>query len=46
MQIEPFVLACGVEHSRLRAVLPEDDSLLRPVLRVSAVLRMGRAVWS
>lgn len=34
MQIEYFVLACGVEHGRLRAALPEDDSLLRPVLRV------------
>ena len=46
MQIEYFVPACGVEHGRLCAALPEDDSLLRPVLRVRAALRTGRAIWN
>ena len=42
MKIEQFVMAYGVEQDRLRAILPEGFSSLRPVLRISAELRDGR----
>ena len=42
MHIEQFVMAYQVEQDRLRAMLPEDFSSLRPVLRINAELR-GRA---
>lgn len=39
MKIEQYVMAYGVEHDRLRAVLPEGFSSLRPVLRINAEIR-------
>ena len=42
MKIEQFVMAYGVEQDRLRAILPEGFSSLRPVLRINAELRNER----
>ena len=41
MQIEQFVMAYGVEQDRLRAILPEDFTSLRPVLRINGEIRDG-----
>lgn len=42
MKTEQFVMAYGVEHDRLRAILPEGFVSLRPVLRINAEIRDGR----
>lgn len=39
--IEQFVMAYQVEQDRLRAMLPEGFSSLRPVLRINAEIRKG-----
>lgn len=39
MHIEQFVMAYGVEQDRLRALLPEGFTSLRPVLRINAEVR-------
>ncbi len=39
MYIEQFVMAYGVEHDRLRAILPDGYISLRPVLRINAEIR-------
>ena len=39
MKIEQFVMAYGAEQDRLRALLPEGFSSLRPVLRINAEIR-------
>lgn len=39
MKVEQFVMAYGVEHDRLRSILPDGFSSLRPVLRVNAEIR-------
>ena len=41
MQVEQFVMAYGVEQDRLRALLPEGYSSLRPVLRLNAEIYDG-----
>ncbi len=41
MEVEQFVMAYGVEHDRLRAILPEGFASLRPVLRFNAEIRNG-----
>lgn len=41
MKIEQFVMAYGVEQDRLRAILPEGFTSLRPVLRINAEIRDG-----
>ena len=41
MQIQQFVMAYGVEQDRLRAILPEGFTSLRPVLRINAEIRGG-----
>lgn len=41
MLIEQFVMAYGVEHDRLRAILPAGFTSLRPVLRINAELQNG-----
>ena len=41
MQIEQFVMAYGVEQDRLRAILPEGFTSLRPVLRINGEIRDG-----
>lgn len=42
MKVEQFVMAYGVEQDRLRALLPNGFSSLRPVLRINAELRDGK----
>lgn len=42
MRVEQFVMAYGVEQDRLRALLPDGFSSLRPVLRINAELRDGK----
>jgi len=39
MKIEQFVMAYGVEQDRLRALLPDGFTSLRPVLRINAEIR-------
>ena len=41
MRIEQFVMAYGAEQDRLRALLPEGFTSLRPVLRINAEVRGG-----
>ena len=41
MRIEQFVMAYGVEQDRLRAILPDGFSSLRPVLRLNAEIQNG-----
>lgn len=42
MNIEQYVMAYGVEHDRLRALLPEGFESLRPVLRFNVEIRDGK----
>ena len=42
MNVEQFVMAYGVEQDRLRALLPDGFSSLRPVLRINAEIRDGQ----
>lgn len=41
MEIEQFVMAYGVEQDRIRAILPEGYTSLRPVLRINAEIHKG-----
>ena len=41
MQIEQFVMAYHAEQDRLRALLPDGFTSLRPVLRINAELRQS-----
>ncbi len=41
MQVEQFVMAYEAEQDRLRAMLPEGCTSLRPVLRINAEVRDG-----
>ena len=41
MNVEQFVMAYGAEQDRLRALLPEGFTSLRPVLRINAEIRGG-----
>ena len=41
MKIEQYVMAYRVEQDRLRAMLPEGYTSLRPVLRINAEIRTG-----
>lgn len=45
MKIEQFVMAYGVEQDRVRALLPEGYTSLRPVLRINAEIRDGESAW-
>ncbi len=42
MKIKQFVMAYGVEHDRLRSILPNGFESLRPVLRINAEIRDER----
>ena len=42
MQIEQFVMAYEVDQGRLRAILPDGFSSLRPVLRINAEIHNCR----
>ena len=44
MTVEQFVMAYGAEQDRLRALLPEGFASLRPVLRINAEVRDGKAL--
>lgn len=39
MDIEQYVMAYGVEHDQLRALLPDGFESLRPVLRFNVEIR-------
>ena len=41
MKVEQFVMAYGVEQDRLRALLPDSFTSLRPVLRINGEIRHG-----
>lgn len=43
MNVEQYVMAYGVEHDRLRSILPDGFQSLRPVLRINAEIRDGAA---
>lgn len=43
MKVKQFVMAYGVDHDRLCAILPEGFRSLRPVLRINAEIRDGGA---
>ena len=39
MKEEQYVMAYGVEQDRVRAILPDGFTSLRPVLRINAEIR-------
>ena len=41
MKVEQYVMAYGIEQDRIRALLPEGFTSLRPVLRINAEVRDG-----
>ena len=45
MKVEQYVMAYGVEQDRLRAILPEGFSSLRPVLRFNAEIRDNKKAY-
>ena len=45
MKVKQFVMAYGAEQDRLRALLPEGFSSLRPVLRINAEIREGKGTY-
>ena len=45
MKIEQYVMAYGVEHDRLRAILPDEFTSLRPVLRFNAEIKAGESAY-
>ena len=45
MKIEQYVMAYGVEHDRLRAILPDEFTSLRPVLRFNAEIKDGESAY-
>lgn len=45
MKIEQYVMAYGVEHDRLRAILPDGFTSLRPVLRINAEIRDSESAY-
>ena len=45
MKVEQYVMAYGVEHDRLRAILPKGFSSLRPVLRFNAEIRDNKKAY-
>ena len=42
MKVEQYVMAYGVEQDRVRAILPDGFTSLRPVLRINAEIRDDR----
>ncbi len=42
MNIEQYVMAYGVEHDKLRALIPDEFESLRPVLRFNVEIRDGK----
>ena len=42
MKVEQYVMAYSVEHDRLRAVVPQGFTSLRPVFRFNAEIRDDR----
>lgn len=45
MNIQQFVMAYQVEQDRLRAMLPDGFTSLRPVLRINAEIRDGEGTY-
>ena len=46
MKVEQYVMAYGVEQDRLRALLPDGFTSLRPVLRLNAEIRDDRYAYA
>lgn len=44
-EIRQFVMAYGVEHDRVRALLPDGFTSLRPVLRINAEIRNDKELY-
>jgi len=45
MYVEQFVMAYSVEQDRIRAILPEEFTSLRPVFRINAEIRDGKSAY-
>lgn len=45
MKIEQYVMAYGVEHDRIRAILPDGFISLRPVFRFNAEIRDNECAY-
>ena len=45
MDIEQYVMAYGVEHDQLRALLPDGFESLRPVLRFNVEIKDDKRGW-
>lgn len=41
MHVEQFVMAYKVEQDRIRAILPDGYSSLRPVMRINTEIRQS-----
>ena len=39
MRVEQYVMAYGIEQDRIRAILPDGFSSIRPVVRINAEIR-------
>lgn len=46
MIVKQFVMAYKAEQDRLRALLPEGFTSLRPVLRINAEIRNNKGTFS
>lgn len=42
MKIEQYVMAYGIEQDRIRAILPDGFTSIRPVVRINAEIRDGK----
>ena len=45
VDVEQFVMAYGIEQDRIRAMLPDGYTSLRPVLRINAEIRNGKMLY-
>lgn len=45
VHVQQFVMAYGVEQDRLRAILPDGFTSLRPVIRINAEIRDGKSAY-
>lgn len=45
MKVEQFVMAYEVEQDKLRAILPDNFTSLRPVLRINAEIREDSTIY-
>lgn len=45
VDVEQFVMAYGIEQDRVRAMLPDGYTSLRPVLRINTEIRNGKVLY-